>query len=132
MKKLYDLRKMLCAELEECASKKLDAATLDLVDKLAHATKNLDKIIERCEMEESGYSNYSYGHMTVPPVRVSYYDPGISMAGYSQGRGPYAKRDSLGRYASSSGNFAADLQTLANEAPNEAIRQKLMVMMNDM
>lgn len=129
MKKLYDLRKMLCAELEECATKKLDASTLDLVDKLAHATKNLDKIIERCEMEEQGYS---YGHMTVPPMRVSYYDPGISATGYSQGRGPYAKRDSLGRYASASGNFSADLQNLINEAPNEAIRQKLMVMMNEM
>ena len=54
MHKLYELKDMLCEELESYGSKdKLDVGGLEIVDKLAHAIKNIDKIIE-CE---EGYSN---------------------------------------------------------------------------
>lgn len=54
MNALYDLRDMLCAQLEEYGKKgELSASVLDKVDTLAHATKNLDKIIDKCECEES-------------------------------------------------------------------------------
>ena len=36
----------LCKELEEYASKKIDAGSLEVVDKLSHTIKNLDKQTE--------------------------------------------------------------------------------------
>ena len=56
---LYELKEMLCRELEEYGTKgKLSAGTLDVVDKLAHAAKNVAKIIEKCE-EAEGENGYS-------------------------------------------------------------------------
>lgn len=56
MHKLQELKERLCNELSEYGERsKLDAQTLDIVDKLAHTVKNLDKIIN-----ESGYSGARY------------------------------------------------------------------------
>ena len=52
MKELYNLREKLCDELKEYGKKDISAGSLDVVDKLAHAVKNIDKIIEA-----GGYSN---------------------------------------------------------------------------
>ena len=55
MHKLYELKEMLCKELEEYGTKeKLDVGGLEIVDKLSHAIKNIDKIIEK--YDEEGYS----------------------------------------------------------------------------
>lgn len=51
---LYELRDKLCKELEDYAKGDLSAGSLDVVDKLAHTIKNLDRIIE------GGYSGRSY------------------------------------------------------------------------
>lgn len=84
MNELYELKEMLCKELEEMGSKgELTAGTLDTVDKLAHALKNLDKVIENYDGEYSGDD-------------MSYRD-GRS---YARGRGRNARRDSMGRYSS--------------------------------
>ena len=85
---------------------------------LAHAVKNLDKIIE--SMEESEYSERmdgrSYGGRS--------YDGGRSMA-----RGRNARRDSMGRYASdgysNTGDMADQLRNMMDEAPDERTRQEL-------
>ena len=103
MHELYELKEMLCKELEEYGRKgDLSASSLEIVDKLAHALKNLDKIIESKE-EESG-EEYS-GAM--PRRGGSYrYDDGMMTGGsyrggsYARGRGSNARRDSMGRYAS--------------------------------
>lgn len=81
MHELYELKDRLCDELKEYGTKELSAGSLDTVDKLAHAIKNLDKIIE--SYEDEGYSGE--------------YRDGMS---YARGRGRYAKRDSMGRYSS--------------------------------
>ena len=48
MKKIHELRNMLCSELEQYGDKSnLDMGSLDVVDKLSLAIKNLDKIIDR-------------------------------------------------------------------------------------
>lgn len=53
-KSMYDLRDMLCEELDEIARKgDLGAGDLDIVHKLASTIKNLDKIEM---MEDDGYS----------------------------------------------------------------------------
>lgn len=104
MHKIYELKDMLCEELEEYGSKdKLDVGGLEIVDKLAHAIKNIDKIIET--YEEEGYSNENRdgGMSNMYPYYYgdeggrSYRDRGGS---YARGRGRNARRDSIGRYSS--------------------------------
>ena len=73
MKELYELREKLCDELKEYGDKEMSAGSLDVIDKLAHAIKNIDKIMDGDE----GYS----GRM------------------YHEGRRSYG-RDRKGRYSS--------------------------------
>lgn len=103
---------------------------LNEVDTLAHAIKNICKIIESAE-QEMGYSGYN-------PMRDWAYDPSVGMAvpsygGYSHSwstsRGPSAPRDSMGRY-SSHGNLTNELYSLMNTASNETERQELQNLIN--
>lgn len=83
MHKMYELREMLCEELDKITKKgELSAGSLDVIDKLTHSIKSIDTIIA---MEDAGYSSDDY-----------------SMRGnsYARGRGSNARRDSMGRYSS--------------------------------
>lgn len=109
MHELYDLRDMLCKELKEYGKKgDLSAGTLDIVDKLCHAIKNLDKIIE-----VDGYSGY-----------------------YRDDRSYARRRDSMGRY-SSDGYSRADeitdkLRKLMHEAHDDRTRQEIQNLVSRM
>ncbi len=94
MKELYDLKEMLCDELKEYGKKgDLSAGSLEIVDKLAHALKNVEKVIE-CDEQYSGDYMYDNGNMN--GNRGSY------RRGRSYDNRSYARRrrDSMGRYAS--------------------------------
>ena len=113
MHELYELKDMLCKELEEIGGKgELTAGSLETVDTLAHALKNIDKIIERKE-EEDGYSG-------------RYYDG--SYRSYARGR-TNARRDSMGRYSRdysrAAGDMADRMRSLASEAPDETTRREM-------
>lgn len=97
MHKLYELKDALIKELEDYASEGgVTRANLDTIDKLAHAAKNVGKVIECCEDE--GYSSAT-GHSYRDPSR-DYVRPDGSYRDMSyRGRGRGAKRDSMGRYA---------------------------------
>lgn len=58
MNKLENLRENLCGELEKVAKKEeINTSDLDIIDKLTHSIKNLDKVMLGNEMiEEYGYS----------------------------------------------------------------------------
>lgn len=121
MHAIYDLKEMLCKQLEEYGKKgEMTAAVLERVDMLAHAVKNLDRIIET--YEESEYSNNdgrSYRNGTS-------YDGGRSMA---LGRGSNARRDGMGRYASDgysrTGDMVDQLRYMMEDAPDERTRQEM-------
>jgi monoamine oxidase len=130
MHKLEDLKDMLCEELEEYGTKdKLDMGGLEIVDKLAHAIKNIDKIIDK----ESGYSeryyegNYGRDYYADGSYRGAYAD------GYSsrRGRTGNVKRDSMGRYARAN-DMRMEIERLMDEAPDEATRMKLERFMQSM
>lgn len=134
MHALYDLKEMLCAELEDYGKKgELSTGSLEIVDKLAHTIKNLDKIIE--SYEEAEYSSRYDG---------SYDNGGMSNRGnsyendgnYSRGRGRYAKRDNLGRYASRgysrNGDITEQLRNLMDEAPDDRSRQEIQRLVTKM
>ena len=74
MHELYELKEKLCKELKKYSEEEVSSNSLEIVDKLAHAVKNLDKIIEKYEEEEysmrgsyggGSYNSYeSYGDRT--------------------------------------------------------------------
>ena len=103
MHKLYELKDTLCNQLEEYADKDLTAGSLDVVDKLSHAIKNLDKIIEKYEDEE--YSNDD-----------SYRGTSYRRNGMSYARGRNARRDSMGRYSREGGySYAAEMDGIMDD-----------------
>lgn len=93
MHELYELKETLCKNLEEYGRKKdLKAGDLDVIDKLSHSIKNLDKVIEKYEEEE--YSG-------------------------ARGRGSSARRDSRGRYSSAMGMMDRDGYSMRGDYSNE-------------
>lgn len=87
-KSIYDLREMLCEELENMTEQKsLSGDKLKVIDMLTHSIKSIDTIIA---MENSGYSNnYSYART----------DGNSYMRGNSYMDGSYRNRDNRGRYS---------------------------------
>lgn len=137
MHKIYELRDMLCKELEAYGERDdLTTSTLEVIDKLAHAIKNIDKIIEaEGEMEEGYSSRNSYDGMGSWAYAGGGGGGGSSRRSsrYS-GRSSYARRrDSMGRYSSRRGYSRADgaqdmvmeLRELINEAQDPQIRGRI-------
>ena len=101
---MYDLFEKLCGELCEYGKKELTQETLKTIDTLAHAGKNILKIMEGCgEMEGGSYMYYDEDPRTTAmggSMRGSYRNGG------SYGHGAYrmsGKRDSVGRYSRNNG-----------------------------
>lgn len=129
MHKLYELKQMLCEELEQYGKKgELSAGSLDIIDKLSHAIKNLDKIIEKYEEEDysgaMGGGSYARGGQTNTMMGGSY-----EGGSYARGRGRNARRDSMGRYSSEGGysrndGMIMELRELMQDAPDDRTRQE--------
>ena len=84
MHEMYELRDKLCDELKEQGRKGVTGGNLATIDTLAHAIKNVDKIIEADEGDE--YSGRAY--------------PDGMGGSYRRGGMSYARmRDSMGRYS---------------------------------
>lgn len=140
MHAIYELKEKLCDELEEYGEKKLDAGSLDVIDKLAHTIKNLDKIIEN--YEEGNYSGYDGDYddgimMDGPYNRSGSFERDGRGSSYARGRGRNAKRDSMGRYASrgyamDNASMVKELRELMKEAPDERTRQEFRTFISKM
>lgn len=130
MHELYELKEKLMKELAEYSQGELSTGSLEVIDKLAHAIKNICKICE--DMEGSSYEGgSSYGRRSYEGSGRSYdgsYD--MSREGgsnrsyegssYRRGRGRYARRDSMGRYAAEGPELAMELKELMQDAPEES------------
>jgi hypothetical protein len=116
MHKLYELKKTLCAELEEYAKRgnNLDLQSLETIDILAHAVKNLDKVI-KAEDEELGYSGRSYANNS-----YNSYEGGWSnmRSRMSNARDRYSYTDTMESF-----------KKLIDSAPDEQTRVELSRMM---
>lgn len=125
---LNRLEEMLCDELSEMGMKgSLNSSTLEKVDTMAHALKNIQKIImyEEYSGEYSGDEGYSgeEGYSGRRSYRRRSYDGG-SYDSRSYARG----RDSRGRYtsrASSPDEMRKELRRMASNAPNSQIKQDI-------
>ena len=111
MHDLYNLKEMLCRELSDYGKEGgLSLSSLDTIDKLAHAAKNVAKLIESNDHDEySRRDNYSTGGY--------YYDDGRS---YRRGR------DRMGRFVSRDGSeMAHKLREMMENAPDESTRREI-------
>lgn len=121
MHEIHELKEMLCKELEEYGKKgELTTGSLDVVDKLAHTIKNLDKIIDKYEEEEYSGRGGSYRGGS-----YAYEDDGS----YARGRTGNVRRDSMGRYSRERGysrdeNMVMELRELMQNAPDERTRME--------
>ena len=130
MHDLYRLKESIVKELEDYGKQDLNKSNLDVIDKLAHAGKNVAKIIECCENEEYSMGrNYSMrdsyrggSYRDNSYADEAYVRPDGS---YARGRGSGARRDSLGRYSSEGNEAAYDVRMLLNRTHDEQTRQEL-------
>lgn len=132
MNKLYNLKDKLVKELESYDSKDLSSGTLDVIDKLAHAAKNLGKVIECCE--DDGYSN-AYYEDGYHDSNANYVRPDGSYRdgmSHARGRGRGAKRDSMGRYSRASEDIRHELNELMNKATDEHTKDEIRRLMDRM
>ena len=130
MHELYELKDKLMKELEEYSAKEVKSTgSLEVIDKLSHAIKNICKIIEAGEEEEySGRYAYEGGSMRGGSMRGGSYDGSYERGGSN--RGSYAqRRDSRGRYSRERGysrgeDMVMELKELMQDAPDEKTRQE--------
>lgn len=125
MNELYELKEKLCKELKRYNNEDITTSNLEVIDKLSHAAKNIDKLIERYE-EEDGYSTYGGSYRAGRMTRGN---------SYARGRGRNARRDSMGRYSSESGysrngDIASELRELMMDAPDEQTRMEYQKVIN--
>lgn len=135
MKELYELRDKLCREMKGMGrEQKLSATSLQTIDTLAHAIKNIDKVIEN-ESQYSGTGNYGMSRRGAGSYADGYYDPDGT---YSTTE-PYSNRgrarDSMGRYSStgySRSGIVDEMRELMMNAPDEHTRQQIQRLMTKM
>ena len=103
----------------------LNVGTLEIVDKLAHTIKNLDKIIE--SYEEDGYSEEVdgtlEGGMYARRGRYSR-EGGMRGTSYARGRRGNVRRDSMGRYSRDTKMMVHELKELMEDAPDERTKME--------
>lgn len=139
MHELYELKEKLLKELAEYGGQEMSAGSLEVIDKLAHAIKNICKILEADEMEEysqrGGRYSYDGGGQGGGSYRGGRYSRNMGGGRYSRdgggsyarGRGQNARRDSMGRYSrgGDTEGMVAELEDLMQDAPNDQIRQQM-------
>ena len=119
MNALHDLKDMMIDQLEDYGKKgELSTQVLERVDMLAHATKNLEKVIESCEGEEfddmDDYSGRSYRR----------YNSGNGYSGrMSSRRRSYRGRSNRGY--SRNGDLAEQLYGMMDNVQDDQTRQEI-------
>lgn len=129
MKSLYNLKEMLCNELEEMTQKdELSMGDLDIAHKLTNTIKNIGKI----EMLEDG-DGYSRGGDWEARGRFGRYDEGGSSyarRGTHYVRGHYSRDD--GGYSEHSGSLMDELESLKRHTGNQNVRDLAQRLMDEM
>lgn len=125
MKALYNLREMLCAELETLAQKgEMSMGDLDLAHKLTDTIKNIDKI-ERLE-DGDGYS------------RGGDWEARGRFGRYDEGGSSYARRGThyvRGHYSRGSGHdegLIGELESLKQRTGDQGVRDLAQRLMDEL
>lgn len=113
MKELHELKERLIDELKDYGKKDISSSNLQYIDTLAHAAKNVCKIIESDDGEYSGR-----------------YMPYV----YDDGTRSY-RRDSMGRYSRngySRNDLTGKLRELMDDAPDDHTRMEIKRLIDKM
>lgn len=126
-KSMYDLREMLCEELENLTAQRtnLTGEKLKAIDMLTHSIKSIDTIIAMEDAEYSnarggrGGSNDSYGRGSY--ARDSYARRGGSNDSYGRGgsNDSYARRGGNSRGYSRDEDLRQQLEEMMQESSNK-------------
>ena len=123
MHELYNLKEMLCEELSNYGrSKELSPSSLEMIDTLAHACKNVCKIIESKDeemysMDGSYRGNSYYGNNRYSRDGYYYDDGGMSGRRGRAMNGRFVSRDAS--------EMARKLREMMEEAPDEASKRDI-------
>lgn len=130
MQTYYDIKKMLCKELDGARDKGriADISDLKTIDLLTHSLKSISTIIA---MEESGYEGKS-GHYPMPPFMYgnrsfddqSYDDRSITQRRNAMGQFSRDDYDSYSMRRSRDNGMAEELRELMSRAKDEETRMK--------
>ena len=156
---LYELCETISVELSECNQKlrqsngKLNERDVEYLDRLTHTLKSLKTTIAMMKAEDKGYSGHYWDgryyfdgetSMDGGSSNRGSYDGGSYRGSYegdsngSYGRGPYANRDRMGRYAErysradANEDFKRELEEAMSKAPDEQSRKKIEKLMQEM
>ena len=108
---LYDLKMQLIEELEGYSGRKINGESLKMIDTLAHAVKNICKIMEE---GEGSYRGGSYRGGSYNSYDSSYDGSYRSEGRYSREEG-YSRNDAI----------AAKIAQMANNTQDERTRRQL-------
>lgn len=140
----YDLKKMLCKELDELTYKAKDGRIesehdLETIDKLTHSIKSVETVIAMKEAQEEGESGYT---MPVYMGDRRFVDGRMSnRMSRRGGRSNTQRRDSMGRYSRDemrgySGHTEEDmieeLRDLMMDAKDDHTRMKFQRFIEDL
>lgn len=116
MKRMEELKDMLCEELEDITAQgKINAGDLDAIDKLTHSIKSIDTIMA---MDE--YSNDD-GYM----MRRNSYARGDGRGGNRGGRGYSRRGYSRNGYSYGKEEMIGELQGLMEDAETDQEREAI-------
>lgn len=125
MKALYNLREMLCTELETLAQKgEMSMGDLDLAHKLTDTIKNIDKI----EMLEDG-DGYSRGGDWEARGHFGRYDEGGSS--YAR-RGTHYVRGHYSRGSGHDEGLIGELESLKQRTGDQGVRDLAQRLMDEL
>ena len=130
MNRLEELKYMLIEELEHLAdSGEIDRKDLPTIDTLAHAAKNICKLIDS---EDKSHSRRNYSYEGEPyNGKTDVYEGGSRADGYSYRRG----RDSMGRFSRDDGEikgYIEEIKGVIRSATDESTRHKLSQLVEKM
>lgn len=122
---LYELKEKLLEELKKLSKEEITNTSLQHIDSLSHAAKNICKLIESSEEE---YGETDKGHYEGESYRGSY--GGMSRRGEIRGDGSSyrRRRDRMGRYSRDGGytkddEMISDLREMMESAPDDRTRE---------
>nr|DAS64197.1 MAG TPA: hypothetical protein [Caudoviricetes sp.] len=128
MKALYELREMLCRELDELAGKgEMSVGDLDLVHKLTDTVKNIDKIMM---LEEDGGYSREDGYS-----RGGGWEARGSYSRYNDGGNSYARSGQhyvRAHYSRDGGSMEEELERLMQKADGQREREMIQRLMDEL
>ena len=122
---IYKLKDTLCKELEEYGDRtQLDKSSLEMVDTLAHALKNINKVIEYKEAGEYSEARDGYSRGTIDDGMGHYHWPQYTR--YSERRSMDDGPSRRGSYRMSRDDGMIErLREMMEEAPDEKTRKEI-------